>query len=158
MATERADDSMPADPDGKAAELLEEGAAAPRRGRRGGARAGAGRKKSAAPRAAASGEESAVDPGPITEAEIEAMSGLFGTLWTLALVKGMNFEELDPNERRALGNAAVPVFRKYAGLLGGFEAEFTLIIVVGGLVVAKMPRSEEEPTRNRNGSGAVVVS
>lgn len=128
-------DTIPPDPEGKAEGLLE----APPTARRGRGRPkGGGKAKSQA-----TAEESApADLGPPTEAEIASMSVLLGVLWGLLAVRAGGLTDLDDAERRQLGTAAVPVFRKYANMLGGFEAEFGFVIVVGGLVMTHTPPSK----------------
>jgi len=136
MTPEPQEDYLPPDPEGKAQELLAQ--EKPTKGKRGGARPGAGRK------AGKTAEPPPVDPGPPSEAEIQSMTVLFGIVWGLLAVRVGGLTDLDEMERRSLGTAAVPVFRKYANLLGGFEAEFTFIIVAGGLVMAHLPPKQED--------------
>ena len=134
------------DPEGKAAELLGDKAGpSPKRGPGrpkgswGGARPAAsnGRRKKPL--------EPEVDLGPPTEAEVQAMGVLGGVLWGLFAVRMAKLTDLDAQERMQLGTAMVPVFRKYAALFGGWEAELTLLIVAGGLVMAHLP--EKNPIR-----------
>jgi hypothetical protein len=85
-----------------------------------------------------------VGPVPITEEEIQAMAVLGSIVWSLVAVRVARMTELDERERHALGSAMVPVFRKYSNLLGGFEAEFTLLVVAGGLVLSHLPEPKSE--------------
>lgn len=138
-------DAPPADPEGKAAELLDGGG---RSGQgHGGKRKGAGRKPGAATgkrRGAAGtpagGESSdgSVAPPPITEEEIKAMAILGNTVWVL-IGKATGLKPLEPEEQHTLGSVMVPVFRKYASILGGWEAEVAFVIVLGGLVATHLP-------------------
>jgi len=130
------------DPEGKAAELLGEKAGpVPKRGPGrpkgswGGARPGAGKRKPPEPE---------VDLGPPTEAEVQAMAVLGGVLWGLFAIRMAKLTDLDLQERAQLGTAMVPVFRKYAALFGGWEAELTLLIVAGGLIMAHLPEKSED--------------
>lgn len=145
------EDSIPPDPEGKAATLLAEGPAAPRRGR--GRPKGSGKRATQAP-------PPEVELGPPTEAEIQAMTVLGMVVWSLVAVRIGGLSELEDEERRQLGMAMVPVFRKYASILGGYEAEFGLLVVAGGLVLAHWPKppsqaevvEEEQPPKKRERS------
>jgi hypothetical protein len=139
------------DPQGTADALLSdglepEGQPEPTRRRPGRPRGSRSRKRRAGePKAQATtdpqtGFELAGEP---TEAEVQAMEVLGGTLWSFVAVRITGLSELEVKERHQLAVAMVPVFRKYASAFGNYEAEFTLLVIAGGLVMAHLPRAAE---------------
>jgi len=87
----------------------------------------------------------AKEPEPITEGEIEIFAMLGGTIWSI-VARFTDMEGLTPEETYKLGAAMAPVARKYIPSLDEYAPEATLIIMVGGLVIAKRrkkPKPEE---------------
>jgi hypothetical protein len=110
--------------------------------KRGGRRPGAGRPRGARTRNRAEGarpgapEPSAFDTSPPTEAEIQVMSRLGSVLWLVAgKIVPRGLTPLEDGEKRELGEAIVPLWRKYASALAGWEPEAGFVVCFGGLVM-----------------------
>lgn len=112
----------------------EPGAVPEPRASRGGARKGAGRPKKSTKKE---------EPKPITEAEIAAYAMVGGMVWKLA-ASWAHLEELTEEERWELGEAIAPVAEKYLPMLGDYVPEWSLALVVAGLVMKKLPKREKK--------------
>jgi hypothetical protein len=82
------------------------------------------------------------EDGPATPEEVAGAALLGGTVWALA---GPMFglRELTAPEAQQLGAALAPVVRKYLPLLGEWQAEVNLILVVAGLYSATRVQPRE---------------
>lgn len=77
-----------------------------------------------------------VDLGPITPDEIEMVGNWLGVAWNLA-APALKVDPLDKGDQQRLGEAAAPVLRKYAPLVGDWALEINLVMVIGALYMAK---------------------
>ena len=136
-------DAPPPDPEGKAADLLDQDA--PRGRDRKRKRRGTGRPPGR-PRKTPAADPAGEPAAPVVTAEhVQAMTIMMGTLWDLIGTRVAKLEPLNDEESYRLGAATAPVFVKYAGLLGDWSAEFTLLVVLGGLITAKLPKRDAAP-------------
>lgn len=110
---------------------------------RGGARKGAGRKPSKG--------KTARPIEPASEAEVQAHTFLAGTVWKIS-ARLFKMEDLLEDERQQLGEAIAPVVAKYMPQFEQYAPEANLIIMVGGLIIAKQKKAAPKPDDSGNGS------
>lgn len=86
----------------------------------------------------------------ITEAEVAAAAGTWGLIWEFAVVPLANgrLRPLNEDQAERLGRVSVPLVRKYAPLLGDWQAEVTAVAVLGVVIketwIAKPKPTESE--------------
>jgi hypothetical protein len=72
----------------------------------------------------------------ITDAEVSAAAGMWGLVWDMAIVPlaGGRLRPLNEDQAERLGRVSVPLIRKYAPLLGDWQAEITAAAVLGVVI------------------------
>lgn len=118
----------------------------------GGARPGAGRKPGSKTKKKAATKKAEEAPAPITEAEIRAYTMLAQMTWRLAEA-AFKLKPIDDEEAQQLGEAIAPVAQKYAPALGQWMPEFNLVVVLGGLVLSKLPEKKKPESESVETNG-----